>query len=79
MRSFREALEGEPLIAEFDTLQLATWMPDVLRWIARKVVDERKGYLLGCASKYLAKLKCCIHSTFYPHIGCTYSCGVPCF
>ena len=56
IRHFREALEGEPFIEEFNTLQLATLMPDFIRWIARKVLDERKAYLLSCASKYFAKV-----------------------
>jgi Asp-tRNA(Asn)/Glu-tRNA(Gln) amidotransferase A subunit family amidase len=79
LRSFQEALEGEPLIPEFNTLRLATHMPDLLRWIARKVVDERKAYLLGCASTYhLAKV---LHTYIAHVVGCTFSScyAVSCF
>ena len=51
LRSFLEALEGEPLLTEFNTLRLAMSIPDVLRWIIRKLDSSRRGYLLGLARR----------------------------
>jgi fatty acid amide hydrolase len=46
-RSFMEALEGEPVIAEYGPIVMATHIPDWLRWIAIKLIDKRRGHLLG--------------------------------
>ena len=47
-RSFREALEGEELISEYNTLVAASDLPNWLRWIVRKVIDKRRAHLLAC-------------------------------
>jgi fatty acid amide hydrolase len=46
-QSFLEALEGEPVIAEYGPIVMATHIPDWLRWIAIKLIDKRRGHLLG--------------------------------
>jgi fatty acid amide hydrolase len=46
-RSFRGALEGEALIPEYKTLAAASDLPNWLRWMVRKVIDERRSHLLG--------------------------------
>jgi fatty acid amide hydrolase len=49
-QSFIEALEGEPSIAEYGPLILATWLPNWLRWLLMKLIDKRSAYVLGQGS-----------------------------
>ena len=50
-RSYVEALEGEKLLPGYKTLILASRLPDVIRWMARQVLDKRRSYLLGCTKR----------------------------
>jgi fatty acid amide hydrolase len=45
-QSFLDALEGEPVIAEYGPIVVATYIPDWLRWIVVKLIDKRRGHLL---------------------------------
>jgi len=56
MRSYLEALEGEDPIAAYNDLRLAATLPDWLRWIARKFLDKRRAFLLGCMRKFVVVL-----------------------
>jgi hypothetical protein len=58
-RAFKEALEGETMIPEYDTLVTAADMPGLVRWLARKVIDERRAHLLSCTRKWRASLASC--------------------
>jgi hypothetical protein len=55
-RSYKEALEDETIIPEYNTLVTASDMPNWLRWIARKVIDKRRGHLLSCTRKFCHSL-----------------------
>lgn len=46
-KSYIEALEGEEIILEYTTLVRATNVPNWLRWILCRVLDERRAHLLG--------------------------------
>ena len=50
-RSFKDALDGEVMIPEYNTLVTASDLPNWLRWVARKVIDQRRGHLLASARK----------------------------
>lgn len=60
-RAYKEALEGETMIPEYDTLVTAADMPGLVRWLARKVIDERRAHLLSCTRK-LASIACVLRS-----------------
>jgi hypothetical protein len=51
-RSFYEGLEGEQMIEEYKDFNMAMGLWDVPRWLLRKVLDKRRSFLLGCASKF---------------------------
>ena len=55
LRMMREALEGEPMVSEYDPFLAGACMPDFFRSIVRKFLGkflgERSSYLLGCATK----------------------------
>lgn len=46
-RSYIEALEGEDIILEYTTLVRAANVPNWLRWLLVRILDERRGHLLG--------------------------------
>ena len=50
-RNFTEALEGEDLIPEYHTLYAAANLPNWLRLLVRKLIDKRRGHLLGNGRK----------------------------
>jgi fatty acid amide hydrolase len=60
MRSFIEALEGEEMLPEFNTLRLTLGLPDLPRWIIRQFVDKRRSFLLGCSSTFESNPPFCI-------------------
>jgi Asp-tRNA(Asn)/Glu-tRNA(Gln) amidotransferase A subunit family amidase len=51
MRCYEEGLEGEEFVDQFKFLQFIANLPNVVRFGLKKVVDKRRSFLLGCASK----------------------------
>mmetsp|Transcript_10451 Transcript_10451/g.19049 ORF Transcript_10451/g.19049 Transcript_10451/m.19049 type:complete len:572 (+) Transcript_10451:335-2050(+) len=49
MRQYKEALEGEDFVPEFNTLRQAANVPNLLRPLIRTLIDKRRGHLIGCA------------------------------
>jgi fatty acid amide hydrolase len=45
-RSFVEALEGEQMISEYDTLHQASNLPNLLKPVIMALIDKRRGHLL---------------------------------
>jgi hypothetical protein len=41
-RNFTKALEGEPMIAEYTPLLVATRLPEWLKWIILQLIDKRR-------------------------------------
>ena len=68
MKSYHDALEGEKMIDEYNTLIMASSLPDIVRWFfVRYLIDERRGHLLrqvrrsGLSARDLGELMSDLH------------------
>jgi fatty acid amide hydrolase len=66
MRQYKEALEGEDFVPEFNTLRQAANVPNLLRPLIRTLIDKRRGHLIGCASEWDTIIYYPVYHDYYP-------------